>query len=284
MSWLCLNCKVVNANLNERCSVCKATLRPAQDERDESQYLLVKTLIFALRKLDKFGGNEFLQAQERKMSASDTMTREEKLFANFFNDEKILVSQMDDFQLRAHIEELQDIAREARARLTCSTGEDRERVAKKKAKKGISETVASDDFTSETINNIQKRTQKMSKTDKEIERLVFMGIDRADAENMYKATTINKVAKIGATAVIEENKRLDISVVVNSVMNPNPGSEPKAFVNPFAPVPQKESKSNPPSEAAIVIPQEPAKSEVEGLTKTLSESEEKPKFINPFAK
>lgn len=282
MPWLCSNCGKLNSNLDSQCKICESRfgefiLHP----HDTDSFEVVNRIL--IYELGKFG----IQG-EKEMSASDTMTREEKLFAKFFNDEKILVSQMDDFALKAHIEELQDIAREARARLTCSTGEDRERSAKKRQKKGISETVESDDFTSEAINNIQKRAQKMSKTEKEIERLVSMGISRTDAENMYKATTINKVQKEGAAAVLEENKRLDVQVIVNSVMNPNPPAEGKAFINPFATQPEKPKETLPESQTQPL--EEPTKVEAEGLVKILpvvekeEKEEPKPKFVNPFAK
>lgn len=204
------------------------------------------------------------------------MTREEKLFAKFFSEEKILVHDMDDMALKAHIEELQEIAKEARARLTASNEEAQERSASKKKAKGFAVALEPDDFTSNAINNIKKRGEKLTKVEKEIERLVAMGMAREDAENMYRAVTINKVQKEGGAAVVEDNKRLDVLAIVNSVMaGPNP-SEPKEFKNPF--VKKEEEKK-------VVIEAEPLPTEeiiLDILAKPVVE-EPKKTFVNPFA-
>ena len=62
----------------------------------------------------------------------------------------------------------------------------------------------------------------MSKTEKEIERLVDMGMDRKDAENLYKTKTIIAVKEHGAG-----------SVEVDKLVNATPGGT-KSYSNPFA--------------------------------------------------
>ena len=238
------------------------------------------------------------------MSESN-MSPKELLFKKFFSEEKILVLDMDDAALMAHIQELQQIAFEARARLTASDDEARERSAKKKAAKGFSANVnVADDFTSNAINNINERQKKMSKQEKEIERLVSLGIDRKDAENMYKASTVNTIKKQGVQAVIDDNAV--VKDIINSIVNaaedkkcPECGFQfdtknkgikecpeckssvniPKAFNNPFAPKVVEQTQEF--KDKAVEVVTQTA---IEEVIKVKEEQQVTPKFINPFAK
>lgn len=210
-----------------------------------------------------------------EINNNPNMSEKEKKFARWFASEKILICDMDDGNLRAHIEELQDIASEARARLTASNDEAMERGAKKKRDRGFSTSVASDDFTSETINNIAERQKKMSKVEKEIERLVSIGIDRKDAENMYRASTINQVQKVGTSAVL--GKTGEVKDIVNSIVNPTEVGEKKTFVNPFAPKQEPISQDiQTQAQVTAILVEKKIEEEIK--------QEEKPKFVNPFAK
>lgn len=150
------------------------------------------------------------------------MTPKEKKHAKLFNHEKILVKDMDDATLKAHIEELQDICFEGRSRLAASDEEARERAAKKKKEKGFRAVIAPDDFSVNAINNINERGRKLNKQEREIERLVSLGMARADAENLYKGATVVAIKNHGAG-----------SVEVDKIVNATP-TKGAAFVNPFA--------------------------------------------------
>lgn len=216
------------------CVLCKNRVgilveRENFDYFDEIDGLVIKVLCFKLECVEL----GYLEKQEkRKMSEHHQgMTEKEKLFAHFFNNEKTLIKDMDDSVLLLHIQELQSIASEARARLTASAEEAQERSAKKKRDKGFSASVASDDFTSNAINNINERKVKMSKTDKEIERLVGLGIDRKDAENMYRSTTVKAVQKGDVKAVAADLNR--VGSIVDSIMTGTVKVESRPVVNPF---------------------------------------------------
>lgn len=226
------------------------------------------------------------------------MTDKEQLYQKFFADTVTLVQDMDDAALRAHIEELGNIAFEARTRLVAADSIARKRAFDKK--KALKVTVPNnDDFTSDAINNINDRQKKMTKVEKEIERLVNMGVAREDAVNMYKAATINTIKKQGVAAVIADNSR--IKTIVDSVVNaseekkcPECGFQfdskakgikecpeckssvdiPKKFVNPFASKEEVTSNSGTPAKVLVmpVIEPEPLPALV------------KPTFVNPFAK
>ena len=191
------------------------------DFYDEIDCSLTKYEIWKLEKAERLDFEHFDYVKNWRIPLAE-MTAKEQKFATFFNGEKVLVKDMDDLRLKAHIEELQDIAFEARARLSAADDEARERGAKTRAKKGFQTSVASDDFTSNAIHNINERQKKMSKTEKEIERLVDMGMNRKDAENLYKTKTIIAVKEHGAG-----------SVEVDKLVNATPGGT-KSYSNPFA--------------------------------------------------
>lgn len=228
-------------------------------------------------------GTFSIESKRMTDTVNSNMNPKEKLFAKFFSEEKMLIKDMSDDSLKAHIEELQQIAHEARARLTASDSEARERAANKKKNKGFSTVVEVDgDFTSNAINNISDRQKKMTKIEKEIERLVGMGISREDAENMYKASTILAVKHQGAKAVVNDGAIKDI---VNSIVNATP-EEKKLFSNPF--VKKEEEISMVPvtiikqDEKTITVVVNSDSDPDEGLGKTVQD--EKPAFINPFVK
>ena len=276
--WVCNRCFVYNSSLNEQCLNCLiktgiliSRVRAFEDKGFDNKLVawqLEDLESASLRILKKEKNMATLTVEE--IENNPNMNAKEKKFAKFFAGEKTLVSQMDDAGLRAHIEELQDIAFEARARLFASDDEFRERGAKKKRDKGFSTSVQTDDFTSEAINNIAERQKKMSKVDKEIERLVSMGIDRKDAENMYRATTMKAIQTQGVAAVV--NDLGGVNAIVNSIVNSSP-EEKKNFSNPFA-----SSKTIEPINQDIQT--------VAQVTAIITEVkiEEEKKTFNPFAK
>ena len=193
------------------------------------------------------------------------MTPSEELFKNFFSDEKKLVSSMDDLELRAHREELSKIAFEARARLTATDDEQRERNAESKKKKGFQTSIEIDDFATDAINTIKQRQAKMSKTDKLIENLMKLpGIDRATAEKMVSATTQLEIKNSKGSTIADNLNKKNLESAVNEIIKP---AETIKIINPFA----KQT--------------EPILQKTETVTKADDKTAEEPKtIINPFAK
>ena len=147
------------------------------------------------------------------------VTPQEELFADFFNNEKILAADMSILELRAHREELSKIAFEARARLTAVDDEERTRKAKAQKEKGptgFSTSLQTDEITTNAINRVRERQKKLTKQEKTVEGLVKMGMDRKEAEKLVSAGTI--LARL--------KEKID-----------NPTVEPPStpFMNPFGP-------------------------------------------------
>lgn len=298
MSWICNKCNHSNPNVGEYCYFCIhhvgiKVLRSGQDFYDESEHRQVLFEIYKTEKAENLDFHHFDYVKNWRIPVAE-MSAKEQLFANFFNNEKGLVKDMDDIKLKAHIEELQDIAFQARARLSAADDEARERAATRKKNKGFQASVQTDDFTSNAIHNINERQKKMSKQEKEIERLVGLGIDRAVAENMYKAKTVLAVKEHGAQSVIvdqivsetptgakafsnpfsarkpEELKpSAELQSALDSILNPQTVViEDKPLVNPFASASKPET---PPVPAIEIPPDKPV--EAEGLTKDFSRVE-----------
>lgn len=114
------------------------------------------------------------------------MTKDEELFAKFYNHEKLLVKDMDISGLREHREELQKIAFEAKARLVAADDEARERKAKTSNKEWLVTDTTQPYDVSQAINVVKKRADRMSKMDKLREQLQKAGIDEATIKEMVR--------------------------------------------------------------------------------------------------
>lgn len=155
------------------------------------------------------------------------MTPQEELFKELFSHEKVLVKDMSILELRAHREQLAKIAFEARARLTAVDDEEKERVrAKKRAEgpTGFERSLQIDDVTSNAINNIKTRKDRLTKQDKIRQGMEKLGISD------------DKIAELMSAGRILDNQRL--ARPTNKALmsaNLNQVEEPKVpVVNPFA--------------------------------------------------
>jgi hypothetical protein len=124
------------------------------------------------------------------------MTPQEELFAKFYNSERILVKDMDISQLREHRDELSRIAFEAKARLVASDDETRERKAKSTKVSDWTLSQTDNQVTSDAINVVKVRKERMSKMDTMRAQLLKAGIDETTVNEMIKnlertATTKN---------------------------------------------------------------------------------------------
>lgn len=137
------------------------------------------------------------------------MNDDEKLFAKFYNEEKVLVKDMDASQLRQHREELSKIAFEAKARLVAADDELREKKSKDKKSKEWLVSTENTQTSSDAIAAVKTRTARMSKMDKLRADLRKSNIDEATINDMIrnlerKATDSNLKAITFNTPVVEK--------------------------------------------------------------------------------
>jgi hypothetical protein len=205
-----------------------------------------------------------------------SMTPEEQLFADFFNNEKDFVKDMDVLSLRAHREELRKIAFEARARLTAVDEEERGRKTKKGEVTGFKQNLQSDDISSEAINKVRERGKRMSKEERLIENMMKLpGMDRKTAEMMVQAGTIKATLdnKFGKTESDKPEENFPTRAVINPFARPVQESQIKEDIDENTGKPREvpvEVSINEETNAVIIT-----KTEVVEETK---------KSFNPFAK
>jgi hypothetical protein len=159
------------------------------------------------------------------------MTPQEELFAKFYNQEKILVKDMDVTTLREHRDELSKIAFEAKARLVAADDETRERGSKTKNKEWLVTTDTSQSST-DAINAVQARAKRLSKMDKIQKDLLAAGIDeetvkemvrnleRKATEKQVKTITFNKPTVEVTAVTVEVNKPSVSNGEVKEPFNP----------------------------------------------------------------
>lgn len=117
----------------------------------------------------------------------NSLTNDENRFAQFFNAEMVLFSSMTEIEQIEHIQELEDIAFEAKARLTAAKTVQRDNEAKRKLKDKqwlVTATDVNVPSDSDLINKPKIRAQKMSKLDKMKDKLVALGLSDKEVESM----------------------------------------------------------------------------------------------------
>ena len=160
------------------------------------------------------------------------MTEQEELFAKYYNQEKILVKDMDVVQLREHREELAQIAFEAKARLVATDEESRERNSKSKNKEWLL-SADNSQANSDAINAVAVRKARMSKMDKMRMQLLAAGIDEDTVKEMVK-TLERKATEKDVKAITFNKPTVEQAVVVVQVAKPADNGEPKPAFNPSA--------------------------------------------------
>jgi len=142
-------------------------------------------------------GNEHLLIEriKRITERNKDMTPQEELFAKFFNSEAPLVAAMDSLTLRAHIETLSEIALEARAKLSSALHEEDNRARKGGKTFGLERSVSTDQTTSDAINAIERRNQRLNKKEKLRKSLEAMGVDSKDIDQIMSARNIREIVE-----------------------------------------------------------------------------------------
>lgn len=209
MSWLC-NCGLINSGLNQNCSA-KLTQRITVEHYQISSNTpdLLMAVVAA--------------------KGLNLMTPQEELFAKFYNQEKILVKDMDTLALREHREQLSQIAFEAKARLVATDDEGRERTAKVKSKEWLV-TADNTQVSSDAVNAVKQRASRMSKMDKLRMQLLAAGIEEATVKEMV-ANLERKATEKDVKTITFNKQTTEIAAVTVKVAKPQNG-EPKEPFNP----------------------------------------------------
>lgn len=164
----------------------------------------------------------------RKGITDEVMTDQEQLFAKFYNNEKILVKDMDDIQLREHREELRKIAFEAKARAVAADDEDRERKSKTKSKEWLLSPTETNQSTNDAINAVTVRAARMSKMDKMKKQLLAAGIDEETVKEMV-GNLEKKATEKNLKTVTFQKTTVETSAVTVQAAKPESNGDSKPF-------------------------------------------------------
>ena len=158
MSWLCPICKGKTVNACEYCPSCKSrgklTQRPSNINLGELDSYDI--LIEEIRTHNKYKELDIYSIIH--LVKDNPMTPEEQLFSDLFNHETSLVCNMDTLTLRAHIEELSKIAKEAKIRYYAADKEEKKRIkTSTNSPTGFSRSVNEDPLSKDAINTVKDR-------------------------------------------------------------------------------------------------------------------------------
>lgn len=169
MPWTC-KCGLINASINKLCAGLN------QPVLDDLQHFQISPSTYDIT---------LYWTRERRIKE---LTANEDKFAQFFNAEAVFVSSMSAIELEEHIQELEEIAFEAKARLTAAKTNKRDRDAKRFVGGDWSITPTNPDpNVTDTINKVKLRGQRMTKLDKMRDKLAALGIEDKEIEQMIAA-------------------------------------------------------------------------------------------------
>ncbi len=149
------------------------------------------------------------------------LTEDEELYKILFNHETILVKDMDTITFRAHLEELQKIAKEAKIRYYIAKEHDRKRTVKKGEVTGFSPSINYDPLAHEAVNVVKDRQKRLTAKEKIEAGLIALGIDPKAAASLMSAGTIK--------ARLEDKNKEDFKTKKEEPKE----EEKKPFFNPF---------------------------------------------------
>lgn len=179
MSWFC-KCGAKTSGAFDRC--CYTNYKPNVEHYQVSENTIDFHMIaMAVAFVGKIEGSY--------------MTEQEELYADFYKKGKIFVKDMDMTQLREHRDELSKIAFQAKATLAAADDELRERKAGLRNKEWTITPTGPDQVTSDAINAVKVRKDRMTKLDK-IRAQLLNSLDEATVNEMMsnlerKATEVN---------------------------------------------------------------------------------------------
>lgn len=247
-NWLCPLCNEENGDLNGYCEFCYvlSNLRVYNPDKYYVREIKIQHIKDDVMS-SELTGEQLLASIE----ANERMTPQEKLHAKLSYHETVLVKDMDDLTLSAHIEELSQIAFEARSRHGAATAE------KDKRRKGSTKTLGFernlniDETSTNAINVIRERQKKLTKAEKVAENLrqIYKGLGAPhsviesevakamSARNM--AGVVNRVQDTSKPGISNpfarkrEGVQAAIDEIVNGTKPQGAVAEKKPIVNPF---------------------------------------------------
>ncbi len=240
--WICPQCQNELGDYNGYCEYCLQS-NNIKVYNPNPYYIREITIYHIGQEVNKLmeqqNSNESNLGEKElfeSIESNQRMTPQEKKFAKLFYHGKLLVKDMDTLQLRAHIEELSDIAFTAKAHLHAAIDEDDRR--RKTAKpKGFERSLNIDDAATTAIHTIQERQKKLSKKEQVQEQLKKLyemagSIDSAKlASQAVSAAKLSEVLNPGSAEL-----RGPLNAPFTIVPKPETAiqSEAKKVFNPFA--------------------------------------------------
>jgi len=155
-------------------------------------------------------------------------------FEKFFNHEAIAIADMDYATLVSHIQDLEKIAFEAKARLSAGHGKKRKfeyDMSKDERDRLISQPSLS---VSESLQTVAKRADRMTKADKFMESMKKLGLDEEALKAIADHVTPNKTTNATLTFKSDNPEKNLLTLDGHTDANENKTSEPKQNWNPFA--------------------------------------------------
>lgn len=213
--WKCKGCQFENDLLTTYCRICKS-FKPDWITDEFQARIEIRRGVFISR----------IESYEYSLGGIN-MTPQEELFAKFYNQEKVLVKDMDLAQLREHREELAKIAFEAKARLVATDDEGRERSSKTKNKEWLVTADASQVDSDSLNNTVKTRAARLSKMDKLRNQLLSAGIDEDTVKEMVRNLE-RKATEKDVKAITFNRPTVETVIVAVETKKPvnNGGSEP----------------------------------------------------------
>ncbi len=209
MSWLCPICKGKTVNACEYCPSCKSRGKLSERPKEidlsilDSYDILIEEI--QTNKIYKSLEINYTEYERINKNMNDNengriLTEDEELYKILFNHETILVKDMDTITFRAHLEELQKIAKEA---------------------KGFSPSINADPLAHDAINTVKDRQKRLTAKEKIEAGLIALGIDPKAAASLMSAGTIK--------ARLEDKNKEDFKTKKEEPKE----EEKKPFFNPF---------------------------------------------------
>ncbi len=232
--WICSNCKFDNDLLTSYCRICNAYKPDWITDRYQAEVEIRRGIYLArIESYETSISRLSLHRQADELANKGfTVTPQEELFAKFYNQEVMLVKDMDIIALRTHRDELAAIAFEAKARLVATDDEARTRNAKSKTNKEWLVTADESQVNSDTVNAVKVRQARMTKMDKIKSQLLAAGIDDETVKEMVKNLE-RKATEKDMKAIVFNKPTTEQAVVMVKVSKPSDGEVKEPF-NPSA--------------------------------------------------
>lgn len=141
--------------------------------------------------------------------------KRKELHAKFYNGTRVEVAVMNDLELAAFIEEMEEVCAKAKPTLRAAVDEQQERYAKlsKEERDNLLSQNARLISGSDTLNDVKIRKDKMSKADKTVQQFRDLGLDDATIEALSR----NLYARNAGKEEVLKNKNSEPTELEKSI-------------------------------------------------------------------